>query len=244
MRKLFTTLVLLLLMAVPSSAQNIFFPGDVNGDGDVDISDVVGLVNLILNGGGQLNCPDNHHPHLIDLGLPSGTKWSCCNVGATAPEGYGGYYAWGETVEKTYYDYYSYIHCNHDSWGIFNDIGNDICGTEYDVATMKWSKNWQLPSTEQFKELEENCTSERTVVNGIYGLKFKGKNGGSIFLPFAGYIGNELSKCGSEGHYWSGTQQVNIWDGFAEKYFIDNSTTMYGNDDSRYHGRSVRPVVK
>ena len=41
-------------------------------------------------------CPDNHHPHMIDLGLPSGTKWACCNEGASKPEDYGGYYKWGE----------------------------------------------------------------------------------------------------------------------------------------------------
>lgn len=49
------------------------------------------------------SCPDSHHPHLIDLGLPSGTKWACCNVGAQKPEDYGGYYAWGETAEKNSY---------------------------------------------------------------------------------------------------------------------------------------------
>ncbi|MBR2192647.1 MAG: hypothetical protein IJ910_04970 [Bacteroidaceae bacterium] len=48
------------------------------------------------------DCPDDHHPHLIDLGLPSGTRWACCNVGADAPESYGGFYAWGETTEKDF----------------------------------------------------------------------------------------------------------------------------------------------
>ena len=57
-------------------------------------------------------CPDTHHPHEIDLGLPSGTKWACSNVGANKPEEYGGYYAWGETEEKSYYDWSTYIHCD------------------------------------------------------------------------------------------------------------------------------------
>ena len=48
-------------------------------------------------------CPDNNHPHMIDLGLPSGTKWACCNVGASKPEDQGGYFAWGETEEKSEY---------------------------------------------------------------------------------------------------------------------------------------------
>ena len=45
-------------------------------------------------------CPDDNHPHMIDLGLPSGNKWCCCNVGAQSPEHYGGYYAWGKRKQK------------------------------------------------------------------------------------------------------------------------------------------------
>ena len=111
MRKLFTLFALLPFMAFSASAQSIL-KGDVNEDGAVDISDVVALVNIILNGSGSQSypsCPDDHHPHLIDLGLPSGTKWACCNVGATAPQGDGGYYAWGETDEKDVYDWTAYI---------------------------------------------------------------------------------------------------------------------------------------
>lgn len=50
-----------------------------------------------------LQCPDERHPHMIDLGLPSGTKWACCNVGADRPNGYGNLYAWGESARKTDY---------------------------------------------------------------------------------------------------------------------------------------------
>ena len=55
------------------------------------------------------SCPDDNHQHAIDLGLPSGTKWACCNVGTNTPEGYGGYYARGETEEKEIYDWTTYI---------------------------------------------------------------------------------------------------------------------------------------
>ncbi len=41
-------------------------------------------------------CPDSNHPHWIDLGLPSGTQWRCCNEGASTPEAYGGYYTFGQ----------------------------------------------------------------------------------------------------------------------------------------------------
>ena len=59
----------------------------------------------------MFTCSNDNHPHIIDLGLPSGTQWSCCNRGAENPEARGGYYAWGETVAKESYDWSTYIHC-------------------------------------------------------------------------------------------------------------------------------------
>ena len=44
----------------------------------------------------------------VDLGLPSGTLWATCNLGASSPEEYGDYYAWGETEQKDYYDWDTY----------------------------------------------------------------------------------------------------------------------------------------
>ena len=44
----------------------------------------------------EITCPDGNHPHAIDLGLPSGTLWQCCNEGASTPEEYGGYYLFGQ----------------------------------------------------------------------------------------------------------------------------------------------------
>lgn len=94
MKKLLFILALMLVAFTVNAQSNL--NGDMNHDGEKNITDVILLVDEILNGAGSksyLTCPDNHHPHLIDLGLPSGTKWACCNVGATAPEDYGGYYA-------------------------------------------------------------------------------------------------------------------------------------------------------
>ena len=42
-------------------------------------------------------CPDGYHPHMIDLGLPSGTKWACCNLGADSPDEKGSSYSWLDT---------------------------------------------------------------------------------------------------------------------------------------------------
>ena len=72
-----------------------------------------------------MTCPDNNHPHAIDLGLPSGTKWACCNVGATNPEEYGGYYAWGETKEKDIYGRNTYAWYDNN-YNFFLDISSYV----------------------------------------------------------------------------------------------------------------------
>lgn len=228
-------------MAVTSSAQILFDRGDVNGDGNADISDVVTLVNIILNGGdAQLTCPDNHHPHMIDLGLPSGTKWACCNVGADKPEDYGGYYAWGETEEKDSYDWSTYIHCD-GSPNTWHNIGSDIAGTQYDVAHVKWGGSWVMPSKEQIIELLNNCTREWTTVNGVKGRKFTSKtNGGSIFLPAAGFWYSELGSAGDYGYYWSSTLYEYDESSACNLGFGGNGAYWHGNN--RLNGLSVRPV--
>lgn len=243
MRKLFTLFAWLPFMAFSANAQSTL-KGDVNEDGTVNISDVVALVNIILNGSGiqsYISCPDEHHPHLIDLGLASGTKWACCNVGATVPEGDGDYYAWGETEKKDVYDWAHYSHCDGTE-ETCHVLATNISGSQYDVATKKWGNGWQIPSSEQIKELLDNCTSEKVELNGIKGWQFTSSNGGSIFLPAAGYRdGSSLFSRGS-GYYWSGTQ-YSIYNYGAYGLFLDSSfTTLY--DCDRYLGQPVRPVAK
>jgi hypothetical protein len=215
---------------------------DINRDSAIDISDVVGLVNMILAGIRiYLFCPDEHHPHLIDLGLPSGTMWSCCNVGADCPESSGGFYAWGETEEKDKYNWSTYIHCD-GSMDTCHDLGGDIAGTKYDVAHVQMGGLWRMPSYEQLSELLENCTNEWTKVNGVYGCKFTGTNGGSIFLPAAGYRWwSGFVDVGSCGYCWSSTP-YSSYPFFAYSLYFSSGGA--GTSDFRYQGRTVRPVIK
>ena len=186
----------------------------------------------------ETTCPDSHHPHLIDLGLPSGTKWTCCNVGATAPEGYGGYYAWGETSEKSVYNRDTYQYYNSNTGNLI-DIGSDIAGTQYDVAHVSWGGSWRMPTIAQIMELLNNTTSTWTTVNGVYGRKFTGTDGACVFLPAAGYRWDEnLIGAGSDGDYWSsslcesnGAYYLRFYSGYAGWYY-----------DGRYFGHTVRPV--
>ena len=104
----------------------------------------------------------------VDLGLPSGLKWATCNVDATTPEEYGGYYAWGETEEKENYCWNTYKWCNDslstltkyctdDSYGIIVD-NKTILDPEDDVAHVKWGGSWRMPTIDEYKELIYNCS--------------------------------------------------------------------------------------
>lgn len=189
-------------------------------------------------------CPDNNHPHKIDLGLPSGTLWACCNVDATKPEDYGGYYAWGETTPKSEYNWNTYKHCD----GIeeaYHNLGTSICGTQYDVAYVEWGDSWQMPTVGQTMELFNTgiCKRTWTTLNGVKGQKFTGPNGGSIFLPTAGgRWGSHLSKVGDEGYYWSGTQ--NASGGYLAYSFRLSLHSHYEQQDKRCFGFSVRAVAR
>ena len=150
----------------------------------------------------------------IDLGLPSGTKWANMNVGASAPEVFGGYYGWGETEEKDDYDWDTYAYFNdvngdgnynYDEDGLIN-IGSDISGTDYDVAHVKMGGAWHMPTAEQAQELLTNCTLTPTMLNGVSGMEVKGSNGNTIFLPFSGMKEETLTQyVGENGFFWTST---------------------------------------
>lgn len=185
----------------------------------------------------MLSCPNDNHPHMIDLGLPSGTKWACCNLGASTPEQRGDYYRWGETKPVKEGDTdatYPYKNV---------DIGNNIAGTKYDAATANWGAFWRMPTRDHMKEIVDNCTYKWTMQNGQEGVEVTGRNGGTIFLPASGYrnySSGSFSNIGSSGYYWSsspcGTDQGEIL------YF--HSSSWYWNYYTRAFGFPVRPVAK
>ena len=187
------------------------------------------------------SCPDDNHPHAIDLGLPSGTKWACCNVGTTTPEGYGGYYAWGETEEKEIYDWTTYIHCD-GSMETCHDLGSDIAGSEYDVAHVQWGSSWVMPSQEQIEELISKCSYRGTTENGVDGGLFTGPSGSTIFLPAADIRWNGFLECFVlGGYYWSSTPRPYLY--HAYRLSFDLSWGGGGGGNERCHGLTVRPVI-
>lgn len=234
------TAALLALATTEASAQAKRF--DTNGDGRVDIQDVTAVVNFIMSDDNvaYTECPDDHHPHLIDLGLPSGTKWACCNVGASKPEAYGGYYAWGETAEKRTYDWSTYKYGN--SAEDVRNIGSVIAGTKYDVATDSWLAPWFMPTAVQLRELMDKCTKECTKQNNVSGFKFTGPNGASIFLPAAGEYGEYGESYMGWGHYWSSTLDKDFAAGAFAMTFDDSDPVI--TSLKRTDGMTVRPVRK
>lgn len=173
----------------------------------------------------------------IDLGLPSGTLWASCNVGATKPEDFGGYFAWGETVEKSSYYASNYLLCDGTE-ETCHDLGGSICGSQYDVATARWGDLWQMPSSEQVQELFDNCSQSWTQLNGVNGIELTGPNGSSIFLPAAGEHYESTSEGENEyGDYFSGTQYSDLHYAYGFSFGYDG----WGYE-KRWNGHSVRPV--
>ena len=190
----------------------------------------------------------------VDLGLPSGTLWATTNIGATSPEDYGDYFAWGETEPKDFYDWSTYQWCNGSyntmtkyctlsSYGYngFTD-GKTELDPEDDAATAAWGAGWRMPSFDQIQELQNNCTTEWTTRNGVTGSLFTSNiNGASLFLPAAGYRGgSSFYLSSSYGGYWPRT----LSSGYPfiaynlSMYFGD----VYWHDDDRSVGLSVRAV--
>ena len=190
--------------------------------------------------------------YAIDLGLS--VKWACCNIGASAPEGYGGYYAWGETKEKSSYNEDNYIWNNpYSSTNKYSDSGNrTVLDPEDDVAHVKWGGAWRMPTHSEIEELINNCTWEIATYNGVNGQLVTGPNGNSIFLPVAGQrIEKEIHSRDLNGYYWISTPDeyrsfhtphLSFLAGDNRGGYKGGSINSYYRD--RHYGRSVRPVKK
>lgn len=202
--------------------------------------------------------PAQEHEY-VDLGLPSGTLWATCNVGANSPEEVGDYFAWGETTTKEEYSWDDYEHgygndalkkyCTHSEYGYngFTD-GKTELDPEDDAATANWGSDWQMPSIKQMEELinDSYTTTEWTQLNGVNGRKITSKsNHKSIFMPAAGYRKGGLHTGSTEyGNYWS--RALGSRESSAKVLFF--GTEFYGIncnvDNLRCYGQCVRPVRK
>ena len=189
----------------------------------------------------------------VDLGLPSGLLWATCNLGATSPEDYGDYFAWGETTPKSDYSWSTYQYCmgsnttftkycNNSSYG-YNGFTDNLTTLlpEDDAATANWGSDWRMPTKEEFQELYNNTTVTWTQQNGVNGRLFTAANGNSLFLPAAGYRnGSNLYGAGSGGNCWS-SSLITDYPNYAW-YFGFDSGNYTMNYYYRYYGFTVRAV--
>ena len=203
------------------------------------------------SGGGGGNGSYNGHDY-VDLGLPSGTLWATCNVGADTPEGCGNYFAWGETEPKDSYgtDNYKYYnsngelikYCVQEGTGVLDNL--TTLEPMDDAATANWGDGWCTPSWNQWSELWRYAPHEWTTQNDMQGWRFTGSNGNSIFLPAAGSRwGEEIGYVGGYGFYWS--NQL-YWTGSiytnSPVYAYCEPLWWLPKEIGRWYGMTVRPV--
>ena len=185
----------------------------------------------------------------VDLGLPSGTKWATCNVGANSPEGYGDYFSWGETTTKEIYDCITYKYCNDDPRMLTKycnniDYGNNgftdtLTSLEItdDAATANWGAGWCMPTAVEWEELLSMC--KWTWMSN--GYKVVGPNGNGLFFPAAGFReGSSLSSVGSYGYYWSSSLDTDSPYNTRSLRFGSEYYNVFISH--RFGGLSVRPI--
>lgn len=195
--------------------------------------------------------------------LPSGTEngytwvnmglsvmWATINVGATNPEDYGNYYAWGEVTPKTDYSWSTYKYCKGSESTMTKYCTSSSYGTvdnkttlepADDAAHVNWGGSWRMPTDAEWTELRTQCTWTWATQNGVNGYRVTASNGNAIFLPAAGYRNfSNLYYAGSHGGFWSSSLSTSNSSNACSVVFY--SSSVYGYYDTRYFGRSVRPV--
>ena len=181
---------------------------------------------------GETNDPYNGHEY-VDLGLPSGTLWATCNIGATTPEEHGDHFNWGETSPTTQMNdvcvTYDLSIDELKSRGIIDNNGR--LTAEYDAATVTWGSDWRMPTRSEMQELLDNCTCQYTSTPP-YLFQIVGPNGNSITMP-------NTHIAGGGGHYWS--SDVSDYDSQAYELFFTGSY-QYTESCDRAMENTIRPV--
>lgn len=199
---------------------------------------------------------DDGHEY-VDLGLPSGTLWATCNVGASRPEEVGDYFAWGETVTKNMYDWKQYKfgilcnnvykltkYCNDSTCGYNGYVDNlTILESVDDAVSANWGDKWRMPTAEEYNELYQNTSFTWTTLNGVYGRLLTGINGNSIFFPATGFRLDDELICTGLGIYWSSSLQTDCQVAAWSLHFDYEECHVCGTYE-RSRGQVVRAVLK
>lgn len=181
-------------------------------------------------------------PDEVDLGLPSGTVWAAWNVGASKPEEYGKYYAWGDTDDKTNFTRDTYYYYWEEKFQKYNtNDGKMRLNFVDDQAWWVYGGKWRTPTVAQWQELFDNCSVVSDTRFGMLGAKITGPNGNSIFLPFDGYIDGTASvEKNTSCYYWTSDRPTN--EGAAYFSWITNDGTASISSCGKIYGLPVRAV--
>ena len=183
----------------------------------------------------------------VDLGIPSGILWATRNLEADSPEGFGYYFAWAETQQKTYYDWDTYRYWNSSTNSVTKYNGSDGLTTlqpNDDAATIHLGNGCRIPTYDDWNELLTHCSPTFITQNGVKGTLFTATNGKSLFLPAAGfhhqdgvYVGGQYDGMGC---YWTSSRST---DDPNKAYLVRfNSEGTALRDYLRTFGLSIRPV--
>ena len=198
---------------------------------------------------------NNNGYDYVDLGLPSGTLWATCNVGASKPSDYGLYFQWGDTSgyteeqigigdgkKKFALDWSDY------KWGVTENFTKykrygAMLELEDDAAHANMGGDWHMPTPKQIQELIDNTTTAWTVSDdGVNGMTFTSSNGKSIFIPAAGSAWDgSVRYSGDSGYVWSSVLYTH-YVVYGQDLGFDSGYVDLGVYD-RYCGFSVRGVV-
>lgn len=189
----------------------------------------------------------------VDLGLPSGTLWATYNVGATSPYEQGHYFAWGEVEPREDFSWesYKFFEGYNGRWFVLENIGADICGTEYDAARYQWGNGWKLPNSQELYELCMLCwTNGASVENGVQGVRLHGPNEHSIFLPMCGFglwEGEPNPIYNTSAAYWTGSEDTDYEpiepSNVAKSFAVDLYAGFTGATFWKAVGLNIRAVV-
>ena len=187
----------------------------------------------------------------VDLGLPSGTLWATCNVGASKASDAGLYFQWGDTVgyskdqvgKDKQFNWSDYKWGTSSNFTKYTTTGATL-DLEDDAAHANMGGEWHMPSPKQIKELINNTTNTWTTQDGVNGRLFTSKKDGtkSIFIPAAGgaWVGSGQVS-GDDGYVWSSVLSTGYVDSGQLLGF--NSGNVFLSSGGRYNGLSVRGVV-
>ncbi len=235
--------------AAPDEMKNPTIDPPVNEDG-LQIWDGTLIEDSIRN----LNQTISIHDHdAIDLGLPSGTLWASCNIGAASITDQGDFFAWGETESKeefTQENYKFYLPEDDEHRGYTKYVTDSLatyCDQKTqleeidDAAHVLWGAGWHMPSLEQTQELLNHCVFQAGILHGMRGYRIVGPNKQCIFLPYSTFFGaaEEIYT----GEYWTASLHPFQSDWFAAVLLFDTSAARYGWDrNPRYIPSLIRPV--